>query len=70
MTTDQYGIDVKIDVNGREIMVSIGCSGKAITGIFWRQGKIRLRVEMADIKNKGAYRRSRFEGGDDLIPPA
>ena len=51
-------------------MVSIGRSGKAITGIFWRQGKIRLRVEIADIKDKGYYRSSRFEGGDDLIPPA
>ena len=34
--SDQDGIDVKIDFNGK---VSIRFSGKAIYGRFWRQGE-------------------------------
>ena len=37
--SDQDGIDVKSDVNGREGMVSIGFSGKATYGRFWHQGR-------------------------------
>ena len=51
-------------------MFSIMRLCKAISGIFWRQGKIWLRVEVDDIEGKGAYRRSRFDGGTDLIPSA
>ena len=40
LRSDQDRIDVKSDVNGREI-VSIRCSGKAIYGRFRRQGEIR-----------------------------
>ena len=35
--SDQDGIDVKIDVNGK---VSIRCSSKAIYGIFLLKGEI------------------------------
>ena len=69
MRLDQDGIDVKSDVNGREGMASIRCSRKAISGRFWRQGKIGLRVEVADIEGKGDYQRSRFKGGTEIIPP-
>ena len=51
-------------------MVLIRRSGKAITGIFQCQGKIRLRVEVTSIEGMGAYQRSRFDDGTDLIPPA
>ena len=51
-------------------MVLIRRLGKEITGRFRCQGKIRLRVEVAGIEGRGAYQRSRFEGGTDLIPPA
>ena len=37
LRSDQDGIDIKIDVNGREGMVLIRYLGKAIYGIFWRQ---------------------------------
>ena len=50
-------------------MVLIRSLGKSISGIFWCQGKIRLGGEMTDIEERGAYQRSRFEGGTDLIPP-
>ena len=50
-------------------MVLIRRSGKAITGRFWSQGEIRLRVEVYSIEGRGANWRSRFEGGTDLIPP-
>ena len=56
-------------VNGREGIVSTRCSGKTITGRIRRQGKIGLRVEVDGIEGMVAYRRSRFEGGTDLIPP-
>ena len=58
MMSDQDRIDVKSDVNRREGMLSIRRSGKAISGIFWRQEKIWLRVEMDDIEGRGDYRRS------------
>ena len=48
-------------------MFSIMRLCKAISGIFWRQGKIWLRVEVDDIEGRVAYWRSRFEGGNDLI---
>ena len=50
-------------------MVLIRQSRNIINGIVWRQGKIRFRVEVDVIEGRGAYRRSRFEGGNDLIPP-
>ena len=51
-------------------MVSIRRSGKSISGIFWSQGKIWLRVEVTGIEGKGAYWRSQFESGTDLISSA
>ena len=68
--SDQDRIDVKNDVNGREIMVSIRCSEKVIYGKFRSQGEIMWRVEVADIKGRGTYQRSLVEGGTDLNPPA
>ena len=68
--SDQGGIDVKNDVNGREEMVSIRCLGKAIHGRFWRQGDIRWRVQVDEIEGRIIYQRSRFEGGTDLSPLA
>ena len=68
--SDQGGIDVKNDVNGREEMVSIRCLGKAIYGSFCLQGEIRWRVQVGDIEGRIIYQRSRFEGGTDLSPPA
>ena len=47
--TDQNKIDVKSDVNEREGMVVIRHPGEEITGIFWCQGIIRLRVEVVFI---------------------
>ena len=61
--SDQGGIDVINDFNGREEMVSIRCLGKAIYGSFWRQGEIRWRVQVGDIEGRIIYQRSRFEGG-------
>ena len=49
-------------------MVSIRHSGKTITGIIWRQGKIELRVELGFVEVMRAYWRSRFGCGTDLIP--
>ena len=51
-------------------MVLISSFGKAINLIFWRQGNIRFRVEVDVIEGRGAYWRSQFEGGTDLIPSA
>ena len=45
-------------------------SRKAITGIFWLQGKIRLRVDVDYVEMNGFYWRRQFEVGTDLIPPA
>ena len=66
--SDQGGIDVKNDVNGREEMVSIRCLEKATYGSFWRQGKIRWRVQMDNIEGRIIYQRSRFEGGTEPVP--
>ena len=49
-------------------MVYIRRLGKEITGRFWSQGNIRLRVEVADIYGRIAYQRRLFEGSNDLIP--
>ena len=49
---------------------SIRRLGKPIIGILWRQNNIRLRFEVANIEGRGAYWRSWFECGADLIPPA
>ena len=62
MSSDQDRIEVKT------IIVLIRCSRKAITGRFRSQGEIKFRVEVNAIVSRGAYRRSRFEGGTDLIP--
>ena len=70
MKTEQYGVDVKSDVNGREGIVSVRRLGKAIIGRFWRQGNIRLRFEVDDIEGRGDYWRSRFEDGTDLVSPS
>ena len=51
-------------------MVFIWRSEKEMFGKFWRQGNIWLRAEVTDIEGRGAYRRNRFEGGNDLIPSA
>ena len=51
-------------------MVSIRCLGGLITARFCSQGNIRLRVELVVIEGKGAYQRSGFKGGTDLIAPA
>ena len=50
MRSDEDGIDLKSDVNGREGIVLITRSGKAVSVRFLRQGKVRLRVEVADIE--------------------
>ena len=55
VSSDQGGIDVKSDVNGK---VSIRFSGKAIYGRFWSQGETRWRVEVADIEGMGTYHSS------------
>ena len=68
MRSDEDEIDVNSDVNRRRGMVFIRRSGKEISGRFLRQGKIWLRVELAEIEGSGAYQRSRFKGGTDLIP--
>ena len=60
MRSDQERIDVKSDANGMEGMVFIRRSGKAISGRLRRQGKIFLRVEVADIEGRGVYWRSQF----------
>ena len=44
MRSDQDRIDVKSDVNGREVMVSIRRLGKKISDIFRRQGKIQWMI--------------------------
>ena len=64
--SDQDGIDVNIDVNGK---VSIWCLGNAIYERFRRQENIRWRFEVADIEGRGNYHRSQVEGGTDLTPP-
>ena len=69
MRLDQDRIDVISDVNRRGGMVLISIPGKEITGRFWSQGKIRLRVEVAAIEGRGSYWRRLFEGGNELIPP-
>ena len=69
MRSDEDGIDLKSDVNGREGIVLITRSGKAVSVRFLRQGKVRLRVEVAGIKWRGAYCRSQFKGGTNFIPP-
>ena len=58
MMSEQDRIDVKGDVNQRKGMVLIRLSGKAFSGIFWRQEKIWLRIKMPDIEGRGDYRRS------------
>ena len=50
-------------------MVFIRRLGKEISGNIWLQDKIWLRVEVDDIEGGGAYCRSQFKGGTDLIPP-
>ena len=50
-------------------MVSIWCSGDAITGVIWGQEKIGLVVEVASVEGKRSYYRSRFEGGTEPIHP-
>ena len=67
MRSNQYGIDVKSDVNGK---VSIKCSGKRIYGRFRHQGEIRWRVEVYDIEGRGTYNMIRVEGGTDLTSQA
>ena len=49
MRSDEDGIDTKSGINKREGMVSIRRSEKSISGIFWSQGKIWLRVEVTGI---------------------
>ena len=49
-------------------MVFIMISSKAITGIFWRQVKIRLMVEVDEYEDNGSCWKSQFEVGTDLIP--
>ena len=51
-------------------MVLIRHLWNTITGRFFHQGKNRLRVGLYDIEGRGAYQRSRFDDGTDLIPPA
>ena len=48
--SDQYGIDVENDVNGREGMFLVRCLWKALYERFWSQGDIMWRVEVADIE--------------------
>ena len=43
-------------------------SGETITGGIRSQWKIRSRVEVAAVKGRVAYQKSRLEGGTDLIP--
>ena len=68
--TDQDRIGVKSDINEREVIVLIRRLEEVNAARFWRQGNIRLRVEVAGIEGKGDYQRSRFEGRADLTPPA
>ena len=56
------------DVNGRDGMVLNRRSGETITGGIRSQWKIRSRVEVAAVKGRVAYQKSRLEGGTDLIP--
>ena len=49
VTSDQDSIDIKSDVNGRE-MFSIRCSGKAIYGRFRLQGEIRWKLRRMTLK--------------------
>ena len=42
--------------------------GKEIFNRFWLQGKILLRVEVADNKGRGSYQWSQFKSGTYLIP--
>ena len=49
MRMDQNRIGVKSDVNEREVIVLIRHSGEAINERFWRQGNIRLGVEVVSI---------------------
>ena len=69
LRSDQDGIEVKFDVNGRYEIVYIRYLGKVIYGIFWRQREIRWRVEVDDIEDRGTYQRIRVEGGTELTPP-
>ena len=57
--SDQYGIDVKNDVNGRERIVLVRCLWKEFYGRFWCRGDIMWRIEIDDIEERGTHQRSR-----------
>ena len=56
--TDQDRIGVKSYVNEREVIVLIRRLEEVKAARFWRQGNIRLRVEVVVIEGRGAYWRS------------
>ena len=56
--TDQDRIGVKSYVNEREVIVLIRRLEEVKAARFWRQGNIRLRVEVGVIEGRGAYWRS------------
>ena len=51
-------------------MVSLTCLDRAIYDRIRIQGEIRWRIEVAAIKGRGTYQRSRVEGVTDLSPPS
>ena len=50
-------------------MVLIRKLRNRINGIIRIQGKIRFRVEVNAIEERGGYQRNHFKGGTDLIHP-